>query len=205
MVEPGVVSAKFAAAVEAKRLFYPPDPGSQAVSALGGNVAENAGGLRGLRYGVTRDYVMGLEFFDVNGELVKAGVRTVKCVTGYNLGGLLVGSEGTLGVFDKITLKLIPMPPARKAMMAEFKTSTEATREPWPTLADLLTEDEERRVEKLAEKTMDLIQLLVDILHVQAGKAPEGVRGKNRHDTARCWRRLGVLLAACAHPLPQTL
>ncbi len=127
VVEPGVVTAKFAAAVEAKGLFYPPDPGSQAVSTLGGNVAENAGGLRGLRYGVTRDYVMGLEFFDVNGELVKAGARTVKCVTGYNLGGLLVGSEGTLGVFNKITLKLIPMPPARKAMMAIFDDINKAS------------------------------------------------------------------------------
>lgn len=120
VVQPGVVTAKFAAAVESKGLFYPPDPGSQAVSTLGGNVAENAGGLRGLRYGVTRDYVMGLTFFDVNGELVKTGARTVKCVTGYNLAGLMVGSEGTLGVFNEIILKLIPMPAARKAMMAVF-------------------------------------------------------------------------------------
>lgn len=126
VVQPGVITADFARAVEAKGLFYPPDPGSQAVSTLGGNVAENAGGLRGLRYGVTRDYVMGLEFFDVNGELVKAGARTVKCVTGYNLGGLLVGSEGTLGVFDKIILKLIPMPAAQKAMMAVFSDISKA-------------------------------------------------------------------------------
>jgi glycolate oxidase len=128
VVEPGVVTAKFAAAVEARGLFYPPDPGSQAVSTLGGNVAENAGGLRGLRYGVTRDYVMGLEFFDVNGELIKSGARTVKCVTGYNLGGLLVGSEGTLGVFSRITLKLIPMPAAKKAMMAVFDAVPQASR-----------------------------------------------------------------------------
>ena len=127
VVQPGVITAKFAAAVEARGLFYPPDPGSQAVSTLGGNVAENAGGLRGLRYGVTRDYVMGLEFFDVNGELVKSGARTVKCVTGYNLCGLLVGSEGTLGVFNKIILKLIPMPAASKAMMAVFSQVSEAS------------------------------------------------------------------------------
>ncbi|MEM5789785.1 MAG: FAD-linked oxidase C-terminal domain-containing protein, partial [Syntrophobacteraceae bacterium] len=127
VVEPGVITAKFAAAVEAKGLFYPPDPGSQAVSTLGGNVAENAGGLRGLRYGVTRDYVMGLEFFDVNGELIKAGARTVKCVTGYNLGGLMVGSEGTLGVFNKIILKLIPMPAAKKSMMAIFSDVSKAS------------------------------------------------------------------------------
>ncbi|OQY58849.1 MAG: glycolate oxidase subunit GlcD [Desulfobacteraceae bacterium 4572_88] len=120
VVQPGVVTAEFAAAVAEKGLFYPPDPGSQAVSTLGGNVAENAGGLRGLKYGVTQDYVMGIQFFDVNGELVKTGSRTVKCATGYNLTGLMVGSEGTLGVFDEIILKLIPPPAHHKAMMAVF-------------------------------------------------------------------------------------
>ncbi len=120
VVQPGVVTAELAAAAEAKGLFYPPDPGSQAVSTLGGNVAENAGGLRGLKYGVTRDYVMGIQFFDVNGDIVKTGSRTVKCATGYNLTGLMVGSEGTLGVFNEITLKLIPLPAAQKAMVAVF-------------------------------------------------------------------------------------
>jgi len=120
IVEPGVITAKFAAEVAARGLFYPPDPGSQAVSTMGGNVAENAGGLRGLKYGVTKDYVMGVDFFDVDGELVKSGSRTVKCVTGMNLHGLMVASEGTLGVFEKITLKLVPPPQAQKAMMAIF-------------------------------------------------------------------------------------
>ena len=120
IVEPGVVTAKFAAAVTAKGLFYPPDPGSQAVSTLGGNVAENAGGLRGLKYGVTKDYVMGVDFWDVDGNLVKSGSRTVKCVTGLNLAQLMVGSEGTLGVFNAITLKLVPPPAAHKSMMAIF-------------------------------------------------------------------------------------
>lgn len=128
VVEPGVITAKFAAAVEARGLFYPPDPGSQAVSTLGGNVAENAGGLRGLKYGVTRDYVMGLEFFDAEGRVVKTGARTVKCVTGYNLASLLVGSEGTLGVIFKILLKLIPQPPHRKSMMAVFDAVSGASR-----------------------------------------------------------------------------
>jgi glycolate oxidase len=127
VVEPGVVTAKFAAAAQAQGLFYPPDPGSQAVSTLGGNVAENAGGLRGLKYGVTRDYVMGLQFFDVNGEPIKTGARTVKCATGYNLAGLLVGSEGTLGVFSQITLKLIPQPAAQRAMMAVFDHADRAS------------------------------------------------------------------------------
>ena len=127
VVQPGVVTAHLAAAVEAKGLFYPPDPGSQAVSTLGGNVAENAGGLRGLKYGVTRDYVMGLHFFDVDGNLVKTGSRTVKCATGYNLTGLMVGSEGTLGVFARIILKLIPYPVHRKAIMAVFPGLAQAS------------------------------------------------------------------------------
>ncbi|GAB7024478.1 FAD-binding oxidoreductase [Salidesulfovibrio brasiliensis] len=127
VVEPGVVTAKLAAAVAAKGLFYPPDPGSQTVSTIGGNVAENAGGLRGLKYGVTKDYVMGVDFWDVNGELIHSGSRTVKCVTGYNLAGLMVASEGTLGVFDKVILKLVPPAQAAKSMMAIFPSMKAAS------------------------------------------------------------------------------
>jgi len=127
VVQPGVITATLAAAVEKQGLFYPPDPGSQAVSTLGGNVAENAGGLRGLKYGVTRDYVMGLDFFDTDGQLIKTGSRTVKCATGYNLTGLMVGSEGTLGVFNEIILKLIPLPAHRQAMFAVFDHMREAS------------------------------------------------------------------------------
>ena len=119
-VQPGVITAKFAAAVAAKGLFYPPDPGSMSVSTIGGNVAESSGGLRGLKYGTTKDYVMGMEVFANTGDLVKTGSRTVKCATGYNIAPLLVGSEGTLAVTSKVTLKLIP-PKASKAMMALFK------------------------------------------------------------------------------------
>lgn len=126
--EPGVVTAKFAAAVAKEGLFYPPDPGSQAVSTLGGNVAENAGGLRGLKYGVTKDYLMGLTFFDVNGELVKSGSRTVKCVTGYNLPGLMTASEGTLGVFNELIFKLVPPPAAAKSMLAVYDDIQAASR-----------------------------------------------------------------------------
>ncbi len=120
VVEPGVITAKFASLVESKGLFYPPDPGSQSVSTLGGNVAENAGGLRGLKYGVTKDYVMGLELFDAEGNPIKTGSRTVKCVTGYNLSGLITGSEGTLGFIYKIILKLLPYPRHRKAMVVYY-------------------------------------------------------------------------------------
>lgn len=127
VVQPGVVTATLAAAVEKKGLFYPPDPGSQAVSTLGGNVAENAGGLRGLKYGVTKDYVMGMNFFDATGGYVKSGSRTVKCATAYNLTGLMVGSEGTLGIVDEITLKLIPYPCDRKSMVAVYDTIDKAS------------------------------------------------------------------------------
>ncbi len=127
VVQPGVITAKFAAAVAAKGLFYPPDPGSQAVSTLGGNVAENAGGLRGLKYGVTKNYVMGMDFFDAGGDLIRAGGKTVKCVTGFNLTDLMVGSEGLLGVFNEIILKLIPPPQAQQAMMAVFDSVEKAS------------------------------------------------------------------------------
>jgi glycolate oxidase len=126
-VEPGVITATFAAAAAEQGLFYPPDPGSQTVSTLGGNVAENAGGLRGLKYGVTKDYVMGVDFFDVDGEFVTSGARTVKSVTGLNLPGLMVASEGTLGVFSEIILKLIPPPKAQQAMMAIFDSVDKAS------------------------------------------------------------------------------
>ena len=135
-VEPGVVTAKLAAAVALRGLFYPPDPGSQAVSTIAGNVAENAGGLRGLKYGVTKDYVMGMEFYDAGGNLVTSGSKTVKCVTGYNLAGLMVASEGTLGIFSEITLKLIPPPKASKAMMAIYDSVEAATETVAAIIAD---------------------------------------------------------------------
>ena len=93
----------------------------EAVSTMGGNIAENAGGLRGLKYGVTKDYVMGVEFYDATGALVKSGSRTVKCVTGYNLAGMLIQSEGTLGIITQAVMKLVPPPKASKACMAVFK------------------------------------------------------------------------------------
>lgn len=120
VVEPGVVTQTFAEAVARAGLFYPPDPGSQSVSTLGGNVAENAGGLRGLKYGVTKDYVLGLDFYDGVGELIKTGARTVKCATGFNLAGLMTGSEGCFGVISRILLRLVPPPKASKAMLAVF-------------------------------------------------------------------------------------
>lgn len=126
VVEPGVVTEVFAQEVARKGLFYPPDPGSQSVSTLGGNIAENAGGLRGLKYGVTKDYLMGIEFYDSTGALVKSGSRTVKCVTGYNLCGLMIQSEGTLGIISQAVMKLLPPPAATQALMAVFASMEDA-------------------------------------------------------------------------------
>lgn len=109
-VEPGVVLGDYQAAVEKQGLFYPPDPASLAYCSLGGNVAENAGGPRALKYGVTRDYVLGLEAVLMNGERVRMGRRTVKGVAGYDVTGLMVGSEGTLAVVTAITTGLLPLP-----------------------------------------------------------------------------------------------
>lgn len=119
-VEPGVITASLHQAVEALGLFYPPDPGSMKVCTLGGNVAENAGGLRGLKYGVTRDYVMGLEVVLPNGETMWTGGKCPKDVAGYDLRQILVGSEGTLGVFTKILVKLVPKPQAKKTLLSVF-------------------------------------------------------------------------------------
>ena len=107
-------------AADSAGLFYPPDPGSMKVSTIGGNVAENSGGLRGLKYGVTRDYVMGLEVVLAGGEVCQLGNKCVKDVAGYNLKDLFIGSEGTLGIVTEVLLKLVPKPAARKTLLATY-------------------------------------------------------------------------------------
>ncbi len=127
-VEPGVITADLHAAVEAKGLFYPPDPGSMKISTIGGNVAENSGGLRGLKYGITGDYVLALDTYFIDGSRVRYGTKCVKDVAGYNLTKFLVGTEGTIGVFSKITLKLIPRPQAKKTFLAYYDDILDAAR-----------------------------------------------------------------------------
>lgn len=119
-VQPGVVTGQFQKEVEKIGLFYPPDPGSMSVCTLGGNVSNNAGGLRGLKYGVTKNYVLGTEMILPNGELLKTGGKNVKDTAGYNLRDFIVGSEGTLGIITKILLKLIPKPTSSITMLAYF-------------------------------------------------------------------------------------
>src|SRR3989441_13466 len=126
LVEPGVTTLQVADAASAAGLFYPPDPGSMKISTIGGNVAENSGGLRGLKYGVTRNYVMGMEVVLPGGELLWTGNKCVKDVAGYSLKDLFVGSEGTLGVITKVLLRLIPRPAAKKTMVATFAQMDQA-------------------------------------------------------------------------------
>lgn len=120
LVEPGVITQRIFDTADAAGLFYPPDPGSMKISTIGGNVAENSGGLRGLKYGVTRDYVMGMEVVLADGSICWLGSKCVKDVAGYSLRDLFVGSEGTLGVITRILLKLLPKPAARQTLLATF-------------------------------------------------------------------------------------
>jgi glycolate oxidase len=122
----GVVTLDFFNALMAKGLFYPPDPGSQKISTLGGNIAEDAGGLRGLKYGVTRDYVMALKGVLGDGLSFTTGGKSVKDVAGYALKDLLVGSEGTLGIITEATFKLIPPPQAKRTLLAYFRDTRTA-------------------------------------------------------------------------------
>ena len=126
IVEPGVITAELQARVREQKLFYPPDPASKKDCSIGGNVATNAGGPRCLKYGVTRNYVVGLEVVLANGEVLRTGGRVHKNKTGFNLIGLFVGSEGMLGVVTEITLKLLPMPPARATLSVSFASMSDA-------------------------------------------------------------------------------
>ncbi|TWI56355.1 glycolate oxidase subunit GlcD [Halalkalibacter nanhaiisediminis] len=119
-VQPGIITLELIQAVEAKGLFYPPDPSSMKISTIGGNINENSGGLRGLKYGVTRDYVMALEVVLPNGEVIRTGGKLAKDVAGYDFTRLMVGSEGTLGIITEAMLKLIPIPETKKTMLALF-------------------------------------------------------------------------------------
>ena len=126
IVEPGVFTGDLKAAVRAQKLFYPPDPASMKDCTIGGNVATNAGGPRCLKYGVTRTYVIGLEVVLANGDVMRTGGRVHKNKTGFDLLGLFVGSEGLLGVVTEVTLRLLPLPPARATLSAAFATAAQA-------------------------------------------------------------------------------
>lgn len=127
-VQPGVITLDVINLAEENGLFYPPDPGSMKSSTIGGNISENSGGLRGLKYGVTRDYVMGLEIVMANGDIVRTGGKLAKDVAGYDLTRLYVGAEGTLGIITEAILKLVPYPETKKTMLALYEDLESAAR-----------------------------------------------------------------------------
>ncbi len=126
LVEPGVTTQKIFEEADAVGLLYPPDPGSMKISTIGGNVANNSGGLRGLKYGVTKDYVMGFELVLPSGDVTWMGNKCVKDVAGYSLREVFIGSEGTLGIFTKILLRLVPKPAAKKTLLAVYRRMDDA-------------------------------------------------------------------------------
>ncbi|WP_457606999.1 FAD-binding oxidoreductase [Nitratifractor sp.] len=136
IVQPGVINKDLQRHVEAMGLFYPPDPASEEYSTLGGNVSENAGGMRAAKYGLTKDYVMALRAVLPNGDVIRAGKRTIKDVAGYNIAGILIASEGTLAVITEITLKLIPKPRYVKSYMGIFPDVKAAMNAVFKSLAE---------------------------------------------------------------------
>jgi len=139
VVQPGVINKDLQRAVEEIGLFYPPDPASQEYSTLGGNVSENAGGMRAAKYGITKDYVMATRAVLPNGDIIKAGKKTIKDVAGYNISGILIASEGTLAVLTEITLRLIPKPKLTKTAMGIFPTVHQAMEAVYKTMASGIT------------------------------------------------------------------
>jgi glycolate oxidase len=126
VLQPGVVNMDFQKELTQYGLYYPPDPASMAVTTMGGNVAENAGGPRAVKYGVTKDYLLGLEVVLASGQVLRTGGKTIKNVTGYNLTQLFCGSEGTLGLITEIILKLLPLPEAKRTLQAAYKNLSDA-------------------------------------------------------------------------------
>ena len=136
VVQPGLINMEFQKAVEEVGLFYPPDPASEQYSTLGGNVSENAGGMRAAKYGITKDYVVALRAVLPNGEIIRAGKKTIKDVAGYNTAGILIASEGTLAVITEITLKLIPKPKFKQTYMGVFPDVDKAMNAVFKSLAN---------------------------------------------------------------------
>ncbi|WP_104636892.1 glycolate oxidase subunit GlcD [Helicobacter felis] len=138
-VQPGVINKHFQNEVEKRGLFYPPDPASQDQSTLGGNVSENAGGMRAAKYGITKDYVMALRAVLPNGDVIRAGKKTIKDVAGFNVAGILIASEGCLAVITEITLKLLAKPKLKQSAMGVFNSIQDAMEAVYKSMASGVT------------------------------------------------------------------
>ncbi|MCS6997881.1 MAG: FAD-binding protein [Aquificaceae bacterium] len=179
-VQPGVITAQFQEQVERLGLFYPPDPSSYKYSTLGGNIAENAGGPRCLKYGVTREYVLGLTAVVKEGQTLRTGNPVIKDVAGYDITKLLVGSEGTLGLITSATLKLIPKPKARSTALALFNNLEDVGRAVtkiftsgiFPSALEFMDSDAIRAVEDYKPVGLPRVEAL---LLIEVDGSPQGV------------------------------
>ena len=169
VVQPGVINKDLQRYVEELGLFYPPDPASEDYSTLGGNVSENAGGMRAAKYGITKDYVMALRAVRTNGDIIQAGKRTIKDVAGYNTAGILIASEGTLAVLTELTLKLIPKPKFKKTYMGIFPSVDNAMTAVFKSLANGANPVAMEFLDKL------VIEALIEKLGVDLPKDAGGV------------------------------
>jgi glycolate oxidase len=182
-VEPGVITGDLHRAVEAEGLFYPPDPASLDSCFIGGNIAEDSGGPRAVKYGVTRDYVCGLEAVLPSGEMITCGGKLVKDVTGYNLAQLLVGSEGTLAVVTKIILRLLPLPKVQIDLLVPFDDFQAAAdtvsdiiaHRIVPTAIEFMEQDSVLAVERLLQKTLPFDDAAAQLLLQLDGNRREAV------------------------------
>jgi len=192
-VQPGVITGALQKEVEKLGLFYPPDPGSLNVCTIGGNVANNAGGLRGLKYGVTKNYVLGVEMILPNGELLKTGGKNMKDVAGYNLRDFIVGSEGTIGIVTKILLKLIPKPIKFITLLIYFDRLTDAGK----TVSDIIASHIVPSMMEFLDNTT--INCVEDYTHIGLPRNSEAIllievdgRGAEVQEDAELIRKIAV-------------
>ena len=227
-VQPGVIVGELQTSVEKLGLYYPPDPSNLAVSTIGGSIAQSSGGARTFKYGSTKDYVIDMKVVMANGEILQTGANTIKNATGYNLGSLFIGSEGTLGIVVEATLKLIPKPQAHKVFMAYFDEIEAAVNavdkiieeKVYPTTIDFMDKNAIQTVEKffpsglLTEKESALIievdgfneavetqsEIILSILHnVQASAIQSS---SNEEEYNKIWQARRSSMGACAKLKP---
>ena len=197
-VEPGVVTEDFQKAVEQVGLFYPPDPASLKVSTLGGNVAECAGGPRCVKYGVTKDYIIGMEIVTPTGDVIRTGGQTMKGVVGYDLTKLICGSEGTLAIITKLIVKLLPLPEAKKTMLVLFDSIDGAARSVSAIIRNKIIPT---TLEFMDGRTLDCVRRATDLEVPEAARAVliievDGDReflGKQTATISRIVQPLGVV------------